>query len=260
MNEHIATYPRGDSISILWMTVHPSPIDELAHQQVGLPLPSARKLEMTFRRIAIGISLEPLFVTVVGERVFTHEDQTSSVYVVLDELLDTDNPSQTFTNTIRLKDQYHAQMIFCSHEPASLTESLRRLEGLSYYNPPYIEQVARTRWPSFTDFELTAAVLPREVPSAESLGSDLNNLLSETARDPRTQGDLLGADAQPIPRLLFLDDFPVYRTLQSVRTNQPAGTTALWLAIKGLETTGIPRTYTDEDLFSTSPNRNPAGY
>ena len=258
MNQHLATYPTKDGIQMLWLTATPSLMDENAYHATGLELPNASKLEMDFRRTSMGISFDPLFVTVVGERVFEHEDTLETVYIVLDEALDTDILTDTLNKVIELKDKYSVRNVYCPNEPEMTLRTLRGMDGLCRYPEPQIKPIAKGRWPSFVDFDTVAAVIPRELPGLDSQAAQLNSILSDIAQDPRSGSDMVGADSQPVPRILFLDDFPTYRTMHSMRSNSPGGTTALWLAIMGMETTGVRPKYVD-DRFEPS-TRNPTGY
>lgn len=266
MNEHFATYPTPDGgLSAIWLTGHPSPADELAYREFGKTLPKSRKLELSFRRVALGISFEPLFIVAVGERAFTYKNRTSTLFIPLDEAIDTEHTTDAWKAAILLKDRYRATRAFCPSEPERTLDSLRRLEGLTHYPMPHIEAAATHRWPLFNDFDSVCGVVPKEVPSESSLTSRLNDLLSESVIDPKTERELIGADGHPIPRILFLDDFPVHRTMQCVRTNSLAGVTALWMAVDGLSRTGFNlRLDTDREQeraqFEGRINRNPAGY
>lgn len=266
MNTHLATYPTPNgALSALWLTGQPSPVDELAYRELGTPLPHSQKLELTFRRTALGFCFDPLYALVIGERAFTRGDTTTTIYVALDEAIDTDIPADAWKCAIDLKDRYRVSRAFCPSEPDQTVSMLRRLEGFSHYPAPRIEAAARTRWPFFSDFDLTCGLVPRELPPESTLTARVNELLTETATDPRTGSELIGSDGHSIPRILFLDDFPVHRTIQSVRTNALGGITALWLAIDGLQRTAH-RVRTEADLereqafFERGPNRNPAGY
>ena len=268
MNEHLATYPHRNGVSALWLTALPSPADEAAHEHVGADLPRQRRLEMSFRRTAIGLCFDPLFVTVVGERYFEFGDSSESVYVVLAEALDTDLPTETFSQVVELKDRYLVDRIFAPNEPSGSVESLRRIEGLSHYPDPKVEAMASIRWPGFVSFDQTASIVTYDTPEPSVVSYELNDLISQYAIDPKTGGRMIGGDASPIPRVVFLDDFPVYRTVQSVRTNQPGGTTALWAATRGLERTVGTRlservNRIEEEAigdYSTTVSRNPTGY
>jgi hypothetical protein len=249
MNQHVATYPTRDGVQCLWLTAQVSPADELALEMHGTPLPHGQKLELPFRRIVLGIAFEPLFVTVVGERWFQHEstDETESIYVVLDEALDTNVSAEMLRQCIELKDRYRVSRIFAPTVPGSLAETLRRQDGLTHYPSPHIDQVARQRWPSFADFELTPGVHLRDVPSEETINSELNDVLQTNALDPKTGLEMRGTDGEPIPRILFLDDMPMLRTLQSVRTGAMGGCLALWNALQGLQTTNVRTAPDNED-------------
>ena len=248
LNEHFATYPESGELKMLWRTSTPSPVDEQLYEATGHPLPNTTKLDLSFRRTAIGLSMDPLFVTVVGERHFEYQENEETVYVVLDEALDTDILTKTLQSLIELKDRYHVKSLFCQ-EPL-------HLEGLTSYPEPHIKQLAQQRWPSFVNFDLTCQILPRETPDVDSMASQLNIILSDMATDPKTGMEMIGSDGDPIPKLLFFDDFPVYRTMHSMRSKAAGGTTALWLAVHGLMTSRV----WDLDEPTFSDNRNPAGY
>jgi hypothetical protein len=264
MNEHLATYPKGKDLEIKWMTQQPSPADEAAYELQGMSIPHRRILDLQFRRTAIGMSFEPLFVTVVGERAFRYEDAIATLYVVLDEAIDTDNLPQVLEQAVNFKDKYHVKSLFCPQEPESMAQALRHVDGLSHYNPPQLEAVARGRWPGFVDFELTTAISARALPNIDAITSQLNAILDSPTMSPRTKTPIIGADAQPLPRIMFFDDFPTFRTMQSVRTANPGGTTALYMAVNGLERSGVYEpTKEDREMEQArfdSPNKNPAGY
>ena len=255
MNQHIATYPESGDLKMIWLTAQPSVVDKDAYEAAGLPLPRTSKLELSFRRTAIGMSFNPLFVVAVGERHFEHLGKSSTMYIVLDESLDTEIPSQTIASAIELKDRYRANLLFCPMD--GLIEAVKAQEGLTRYLDPQIKQMAIARWPSFVDFEQTVSVRPKEVPQIEEMSSQINTVLSDHTIDPQTEKPMRGADGDPIPRILFLDDFPTFRTMQSIRTNTLAGTTALWMAVTGLEQTGVPPPIPVEPPPS---RRNPTGY
>ena len=264
MNEHIATYPTGQGLTSMWLTPMPSPADEKTYDLTGIPSPKMRKVELPFRRVVIGLSFDPLFVTVVGERWFKYQDKEESVHVVLAEALDTDIPAEVFRRVLELKDNHRATRIFTPKEPVHMMESLQRVEGISHYRQPNIEASARTRWPTFVDFDTTADVSSTELPDTNTITAELNGLMDTTAVDPRTDRAMVRAHGLDIPRVLFLADLPVYRTLQSVRTTHPGGTIALWLATHGLnnsaDLTDLPDyEETLHELASTN-SRNPTGY
>ncbi len=249
MNDHLATYPIKDGVKCLWLTNQPNPVDLAALEIANLSLPKQSKLEMSFRRIVLGMSFDPLFLCVVGERHFQFEEKSEDVYVVLDEAIDTNVPSEVIQEAIVMKDKYRALQIFAPSAPSSMAESLRMTEGLTHYGSPQIDQIARQRWPSFADFDCTAGVNLKDHPSDQVLTSELNDILSTNAVSPKTQMPLLGSDGVQIPKVLFLDDMPMLRTLQSVRTGALGGSLALWNAVRGLQTTGIGmfRNYGVED-------------
>ena len=259
MNQHVATYPHGDDLRILWLTKHPGISDEGASELVGAPLPTERTLELPFSRTAIGVSFDPLFACVVGQRTFVKGDHVSSCMIVLDEILDTDSSTDAWTQIRVLKDRYRSQFVFCPSRPEDAVRSLRALDGLSRYPADMLEATARTRWPEFVSFDTVAGVVPRDVTPVQ-VESELNAYLNDVVTRPGSDGDpLIGADGAPVPMILFLDDFPVYRTMQSVRTNQVGGTTALYLAVRGLLNSHATR-------LSEPPRpdhlraRNPTGY
>jgi hypothetical protein len=264
LNQHLATYPKGNGLEIKWMTQQPSPVDMAAHEIAGMSIPHNRILDLQFRRTALGMSFEPLFLTVIGERVFRHEDSMATLYIVLDEAIDTDNMPQVLDKAVEFKDKYHADYIFCPKEPDSMVQALRRCDGLGHYPPPQIEAAARTRFKSFVSFERTAAVTARALPTDDAMSSQLNAILDSPTMSPRTNTPMLGADAQPLPRVMFFDDFPTFRTMQGVRTANTGGVTALWLVVTGLEySTVYEPTQEDKDAERRRfehPNRNPTGY
>ena len=245
---------------MIWLTHHPTLADEGASELVGAKLPTDRKLELKFVRTAIGVCFDPLFACVVGQRVLTHQSQSESFYVVLDEILDTDTPSDVWEQIRILKDRYLVSRVFCPTMPDSMVEDLRRLEGLSFYSDGLDAAVASTKWASFVSLDTVAGIVPREV-SDSTVQTELNALLNEAALDPKTGQVLVGGDGEVIPKVLFLDDFPVYRTMQSVRTNNPGGTHALYLALNGLRGSHIDRTPPpDPTKFKPNTRRNPTGY
>lgn len=264
MNLHLATYPSGDSLRALWLTDHPGISDEVASELTGADLPRSRKLELGFRRIVIGVCFDPLFVVAVGERAFIWQDTVSTLYLPLEEIIETDIPAHAMRDLIGLKDRFRVRTIFCPHEPAASVEALQRLEGLTHYPAPRVESAAKTRWPSFVDFELTAGIRAVNLPDERTISNQLNEVMSAFAIDPRTDEPMIGADSLPIPRLMFLDDFQVYRTLQSVRTNAIGGVTALWLAVQGMERTAVRRPTREERELQRERllggHRNPTGY
>jgi hypothetical protein len=264
MNQHLATYPKGDKLEMKWLTQLPSPADEAALEIAGTPTPRQRDLTIGFRRTAIGLCLDPLFVTVVGERAWEFEDKEATAYVPLDEAIDTDNIADVLEQVVRFKDQYLSSSVYCANEPDSMVQALRRIDGLSAYPAPQIEAVAQDRWPTFVDFNTVAAVNIRNLPDEHTITTVLNATMDEKVTNPRTGLPLIGADAQAIPRILFLDDFPTYRTMQSLRTNAPGGTTALYLAVFGLTHSKVFKPTAEEReadrLRFDNPNRNPTGY
>jgi hypothetical protein len=240
VNQHLATYPNGQGLKALWITQQVSQADELAHELHGTPLPQGRKLEMPFARTCMGICFEPLFLCVVGERKFHHtpSDRSESVYVVLDEILETTIPAELFRQAIELKDQYRISHIFAPTMPGSLAETLRRTEGLTHYSDRN-EHIARERWSSFVDFDCVSGVILTDAPNDQALTSEVNGFLQSEAVDPKTQTPMRGTDGEALPKLLFLDDMPMLRTLQSVRTGNLGGSLALWNAVRGLEHTRL---------------------
>jgi len=260
VNELLATYPTSKGVSVMWLTNQVSPADEMAQEMHGIPLPKSRKLELPFSRIVMGMCFEPMFVCIVGERCFEFEDRSESVFVVLDEVIDTTVTADVFRQAAELKDKYRVSHIFAPTQPGSLAESLRRKDGLTFYPEPHIEQVARERWPTFADFDLVPGVSLRDIPATETLTAELNDLLQSEAIDPKTQYPMRGKDGDSIPKLLFLDDMPMLRTLQSVRTGNLAGSLALWNAVKGLGSSSVRVAHDpDEHLIKGSGN-NITGY
>ena len=235
MNEHIATYPTEKGVEALYITQHPSIADEAAWEQTGASLPRSRKLTLPFRRIAIGVSFEPLFVTVVGERTFVHEDVESSCYLVIDEGLDTEHLAKLLETVVLLKDRHRACGVYCPAEPSDMLHALTRTDGLSRYAPPNLEAIARQQFPSFVDFDLVAPIISRDLPDPDIVGAHLNDYLAEPVIDPKRDVPMVGADAAEVKKLTFLDDFPMFRTMHAVRTASEGGATACFLAIAGLE-------------------------
>ena len=260
MNDHLATYPTSKGVSVMWLTTQVAPADEMAHEMHGTPLPKNRKLELPFRRIVMGMCFEPMFVCVVGERWFEFEDRAESVFVILDEIIDTTVTAEVFRQSIELKDKYRVSHIFAPTQPGSLSETLRRTDGLTFYPEPHIDQVARQRWPTFADFDLIPGVTLREIPSKETLTSEVNDMLQSEAVDPKTQNPMRGNDGDAIPKLLFLDDMPMLRTLQSVRTGNLAGSLALWNAVKGLGSTSVRVSHDSEEHLEKGAGNNITGY
>jgi hypothetical protein len=264
VNTLLATYPKSDSIQALWLTEQPSIVDEMAHEQIGLELPREKTLELSFSRIAIGFSFDPLFITVIGERRFDYNGKHETIYIPLAESLDTDNITQTLDDLISLKDTYRASIIFVSSSPASMLESVRKLEGLTHYTEPKLEHLAQRQFPSFVDFDLTSSIAPIDIPDENTISADLNDMLSTPAIDPKSGLDLMGADMQAIPRLMFLDDFPTFRTIQTVRANAP-GAQAIWLATHGLNRSVKKALSIEDERFQRDIDRqprvrNPTGY
>jgi hypothetical protein len=262
MNEHVATYPTEKGVESLYITPHPSIADEAAWEQTGAALPKSRTLTLPFRRIALGVSFDPLFVTVIGERTFTYDDRVSTVHIVLDEALDTEHLNEWLDVIVALKDRHRATAIYCPNEPKEMVNTLQRTEGVTRYEPPHIDQVARAAFPSFVSFDLTAAVVGRDVPAPEAVGAALNSWLGEPVIDPRTNTPMIGGDAQPVHKLCFLDDFPMFRTMHAVRTATPGGATACYLALGGLEQSSAMANLTSQprERAMPVPNRNPSGY
>jgi hypothetical protein len=262
LNEHIATYPTDKGVEALYMTQHPSPADEAAWEQTGAKLPRSRKLTLPFRRIAIGVSFEPLFVTVIGERVFTHDQNVESVYLVIDEGLDTSHLTDLLPLVVALKDKHRASAVYCPSEPDDLLRALATTDGLARYAPPQLEQLARQAFPSFVNFELVASVVSRDLPDPDSIASALNDYLDQPVIDPRTNLPMVGADAEEVKKLVFMDDFPMFRTMHAVRTASEGGATACFLAISGLEKSAPLHQMANERKNDRLPveNRNPTGY
>ena len=244
MNEHVATYPTEKGVESLYITPHPSIADEAAWEQTGAALPKSRTLTLPFRRIALGGSFDPLFVPVIGEA------------------LDTEHLNEWLDVIVALKDRHRATAIYCPNEPKEMVNTLQRTEGVTRYAPPHIDQVARAAFPSFVSFDLIAAVVGRDVPAPEAVGAALNSWLGEPVIDPRTNTPMIGGDAQPVHKLCFLDDFPMFRTMHAVRTATPGGATACYLALGGLEQSSAMANLTSQprDRAMPVPNRNPSGY
>jgi|TARA_R110000751_G_scaffold291602_1_gene398581 hypothetical protein len=260
MNDHLATYPTAKGVNALWTTNQVSPADEMAHEMHGIPLPKTRKLEMGFRRIVMGMCFDPMFVTVVAERWFEFEERSEAVFVILDEIIDTTVTSDVFKQMIELKDKYLVDHIFAPTQPGSFTETLRRTDGLTYYSEPKIEQVAGTRWPSFVNFDNVPRVTLRDIPSTETLTAELNDMLQSEAVDPKTQYAMRGNDGDAIPKLLFLDDMPMLRTLQSVRTGNMAGSLALWNAVKGMASSAVVLSVDQDEYMEQKGGNLITGY
>ena len=218
---HLATIPCAQGLQALWMLDQPAPIT------------GEMNFELVFSRLAMGIGWQPGGHAVVGgERVFEYRDKKSTFYVVLDER-QTPLPHTLLDILVELKDAYRIGDIFLPNAPADATRGVVDLEGLVYYRETDPARAVAT-WPSFLDFELTAAVRPIEVPSEAVIHQDLERLLQEQVIDPKTDRPLVDMEGRPTPKLLFPVDLPILATQAGLRQGQLLPCTALWMAVLGL--------------------------
>jgi hypothetical protein len=239
---HLATVPAADGLQILWLLDAPAPIT------------GETCFELIFSRIVLGLAWGTgAHVVVVGERVFEYHDRRDRFYVVLDEQI-TPLPHQLLDELVRLKDQYRVTDLFLPEAPPDLAQSVRELEGLSHYreNAP---NVARERWPTFLDFDLTAAIWPMPAPSEIMVHQQLEQLLQKQVIDPKTEQPMLDKEGMPLPKLLFPVDLPILATQAGLRQGSLVSCTALWLAALGLERSNLrPKLAPKEKAHVHKPN------
>ena len=226
-----ATYPKGDGIECLWLLQDWREEGEEARVQTR---------SIAFARTAIGLNLTPpVHAVVVGEREYRSGPDVSRVWMVLaetapgrgEDMLLRDFVSQL----IELKDTYHCRYLFTPPGPAEDIDHLKRAEGLTHYPYGLLDQEASAKWPSYVDSELRVGLVPRELPEETWIQAEVDRWLAEDVMDPETGRPMVGYDNEPVPKLLFFDDFPTNATQQSVRIGSGTPEGALWLALKGLE-------------------------
>jgi hypothetical protein len=204
------------------------------------------------RRTALGLSFPDAeagrqaygYCCVVAERCFWSRDEDKAPerqYVVVDE-----GGAPSFFDlageAVTLKDKYLADFVGCPNAPISAVEGLRRWEGLTYYpdDPP---QVLRHKYSTFVSQDTTASIRETALPTVGAMIADLNLLWNRELQHPDDSLPIFGpAVPAPLKTLYVLgsDSEANYTTsgaAQGIDAGEAAVTTALWLAVKGLEAT-----------------------
>lgn len=221
---HLATVPVDGGLKISWLAEE--------NNRRSQPV-----LEMEFSRTVLGIHLQEgeCFACVVGERLLSErlDLEPARYWIVLDEahsaLL-----QELIGGLIRLKDQYRCHALYSVDQPLQLVESLRRTEGISYYREER-PAVARALWPSFVSFDVRAGLNARPAPDENTLHRELEMWLKWEVRWPSSGQPVLGIDGQSVLQVQFPHDFTTAYTRAGIRQASLGPSTALWLALSGLE-------------------------
>ena len=240
-------------------------------------LKEAEIFEMQFSRIVIGLSFEEgCHAVFVGERAMWFDSrslrerrdgvkgqkQVSKYYVVLDEAHHL-NHDPVFQRLIEMKDKYEVSTVHGPDRPIQLAESLKNLEGLSFYHETR-PHVAADRWKSFKRFELRSGLYPRPSPDESTMHRELEALSTTSVLDPETGRPLMGLDQLEITAINMPSDFPNKTTFAALRNGRIGPCQALWYACTGLETSRPPdpdRQVTPKELRALEgKNDNPTGY
>ena len=233
------------------------------------PCPPDDPADMVFtyvlRRVCIGVSFPDAgdasravgfgFACVVGERVFYPRDRTKipeALYVVLDEA-ERIQIHQLFDDVLKFKDKYLAGTVFAPPEPQAMVQSLRRHEGISWYNDGRTPYECRDIWPSFVSKECIAAVR-EEKTSESSMHRDIEALRTARALDPDSGKPILDTDFKPMEKLVLPNGFNNHRTQSGLSGAVTEVCHALWQAAANMNLTAPRNPVSMEDSHVHKPN------
>ena len=265
---HLITSRAGDELKLLYQDLsqhHPGQapgLDRVRRTALGMSFPAEDG------RSSYG------YVCVVAERCYWSRDPVKPPerqYVVLDEA-----GSSSFyglsDDVVALKDQYLSDFVSCPASPVSSVEALRRMEGLTHYpeDPP---QLLRQRWKTFISRNTVAAIRETSLPDGADIHTDLNTMWDKELQHPDDGLPVFGSAATaPLKALYVLgssreSNFTTTLAAQGIRTRDETVLSALWLAVRGLESTlwsGMSSTEDPRERLrpfeEASDPRNVSGY
>jgi hypothetical protein len=199
----------------------------------------SERLEITFKRTSIGLDFTPpAHAVVVGEREYDGVGVARS-WIVLDETTTQSDDivgDDLVSALVALKDRHLCERIYVNSQPPDMADHVRQAEGLSHYDRDSLPQERQLKWPTYRSEDIRAGVVKRDVPSDTLLHAELDRWLRTEVKDPVTGRVVMGRDGMPLRSILFLDSFPTQMIQQSMRIGSGTPAIALWLALKGLET------------------------
>ena len=238
---HLGTFPEQQELKCVWL------LDEADRF-------NRDTLDMMFRRIVIGLSLEsPLFCCVIGERVLDKKSGQERFFVVLDEY-ESLLPQEMINKCIELKDRYRCTTLFVPDSPIHLVQSVRETDGLTWYRDDNNLRAAKAIWPSFVDFEVRVALRETTQPDEKTLHRELEHFLTAAVVDTDTMLPISLDDNELLYRLYFPSEMPNDNTKAGVRQAKISPCLALWLAAKGLDRSQVPVTQEDMSYYEHMPN------
>jgi hypothetical protein len=229
--------------------------------------------EMQFSRVVLGLSYEEgCHAVIVGERARWFDPRSererrdgakgrktlSRYYVVLDEAHHL-MPEPVFKRLVEMKDAYEARTLHAPDRPLQLAESLRNLEGLSFYRETR-PHIALTRWPSFRRFELKTGINPRTPPDETTVHRELEALSTIPVLEPESGLPMMGLDQEPVTAINMPSDFNNQTTFAAMRNGRLGPCQALWMAISGLEQSRPPDPDRKQPPVEPILGNNPTGY
>lgn len=249
---HASTIPVDDGVELLYYRPDSTPFKyRFRRIGIGLTYPESSK---TSKGTGYGIAI------VLGERCFFPDNPEKStferIYVALDEHEDTLSAGM-FPALAELKDKYRASTIFCPNTPVSILESLKRYQGVSFYNEKN-PAVLRGLFPSFVSTDVRAGISEKSIEGT-SFTQDIERVLSTIAIDPDTDEPIRSLDKthKPMPRLVFPQGMNNVKTSTGVRQRTEEICRALWLVVMGFETSGM---WTRRKKEEVTADRGPTGY
>lgn len=242
----LATRPLEDGLQLLFQ-IDGQNFDHVVSRTVlGIGFPTATDYGQT----------NHAYACVAAERTWPCEvdDHTppERQYIIIDEA-ECMLMSELIAHCVRLKDKYLCSGVFCPNDPPALVDSIKRAEGLSYYDddPPH---VLRDRHPSFASTLYRASV--REVKvDIEAARKDINAFLDAHLMFPGTGIPIYGNSEEPQRKLITLASGTNFKTDladQAVQRSEPKYIAPVWLAASGLDRSmargrpGGPRSHTWE--------------
>ena len=237
---HLVTARAGDELRLLYQDLsqhRPSQapgLDRVRRTALGLSFPDAEAGRKSYG-----------YCCVVAERCFWSRDDGKAPerqYVVVDE----GGATSLFDlagEAVILKDKYLSDFVGCPNAPSSAVEGLRRWEGLTHYPVDEPAQALRHKYSTFVSQETTASIRETELPTVGAMVSDLNLLWNRDLQHPDDSLPIFGS-AVPVPlKTLYVlgssseANYTTSVVAQGIAANEERVTTALWLAVKGLEAT-----------------------
>lgn len=176
----------------------------------------------------------------LGERVYELERGGMLRSYIALEAKEEQLPQQLTAQIIRMKDEYRASILYTVDRPSHLIDSLRAAQGLSWYSQGTPVHVAKSLFPSFISFDTKCGIFPYSYPDEEVVHKEIQDALEVELVDPETGVKFKDRNGEPVPKILFPEEFPVRDTQAGVRRAVWSPCVALYAALKGLDSSRPP--------------------